>query len=170
MLCLPHASKLLGSRVGRILYTRFNFSPRFLLPALYGDRSKLTPKVHRHYLRAFPDPRSRVAPRKRGEKWTLARELIGSSAWYEALWARRDLLAGKPTLVLWGERDTAFDAADLARWQEALPDAEVRVFSGAGHFVPEEEPEAAASAVAEYLLRVDGEAGSGCGDRVREAR
>lgn len=143
------AGKLFGGALGRLLYTRLNLSPRFLLPAAYGDRVKLTPEVHRHYLRPFPDAASRLAP------WTLARELIGSSAWYDALWARRAALADKPTLIVWGEKDPAFGAADLDRWRGALPGAEVHVFPEAGHFVQDEEPDALAIVTA-FLLRTDG--------------
>jgi pimeloyl-ACP methyl ester carboxylesterase len=139
------ASRILGGGLGRFLYTRFNLSPRVLLPAVYADRQKLTPEIHRHYLWPFPDAASRTAP------WVLARELVGSSDWYESLWERRGRLAGKPALILWGEKDPAFGEADLDRWRLALPDAEVRTFPGAGHFLQEEEPEAAARAVAAFL-------------------
>lgn len=143
------ASRMLGGTFGRLLYTRLNLSPRVLLPAAFGDKGRLPSDVHRHYLRPFPDAASRVAP------WVLARELVGSSAWYDRLWARRDALSETPALILWGQKDPAFGAADLARWREALPNAEVHAFPDAGHVVQEEAPEAAA-VVAAFLRRVDG--------------
>ena len=140
------ASRLLGGRLGRLLYTRLNLSPRVLLPALYGDRSALTPEVHRHYLRPFPDAASRHAPA------VLARELIASGDWYDELWDRRRALADKPALLVWGGRDRAFGDPDLQRFQEALPTSETVAYPEAGHFVQEEEPGSAAE-VAAFLER-----------------
>lgn len=97
-----------------------------------GDRRKLTPAIHRHYIDPFPTPRERTAP------WVLARDLIGSSDWYEGLWQRRDRLRGKPTLILWGIRDPTFGTEALERWEQLLPDAQVVRFPEAGHFVQEE--------------------------------
>ena len=132
------ASRLLGGSLGRFLYTRFNLSPRVLLPALFAERSKLTRTVHHHYLRPFPDARSRYALA------VLARELIGSSAWFDNLWSRQAVLADKPALLVWGEKDRAFGAQDLRRWQENLPGAETALYPEAGHFVQEEVPDSTA--------------------------
>jgi haloalkane dehalogenase len=139
------ASRVMGGPVGRFLYRRLNFSPRVLLRAVYGDKGKLTPSIHRQYTAPFPTAASRVAP------WVLARELIGSSDWYEGLWARRELLADKPALLLWGLKDPTFGAAALERWRGALRRARTVEFPEAGHFVQEEAPEEAARAIREFL-------------------
>jgi len=68
----------------------------------------------------------------------LARALVASGDWYERLWQRRDRLAQKPALLLWGMKDPGFGPAFLARWTEALPTARGMRFPDAGHFVPEE--------------------------------
>lgn len=127
------ASRVLGGPVGRLLYTRLNFSPRLLIPTLMGKGNRLAADVHRQYVDAFPTPRERVAP------WVFARELIGSSDWYADLWRRRERLRGKPALLLWGMQDAAFGPPALERWQQALPDAETERFPRAGHFVQETE-------------------------------
>lgn len=129
--------RVMGGPLGRRLYTRLNFSPRFILRAAWGDKSSLTPAVHAHYLNPFPTPAARQAP------WVLAREVLGSSDWYERLWERRDRIAGKPALILWGMKDPAFGAAELARWQEVFPDAQTVRLDHVGHFVPDEAPEVA---------------------------
>lgn len=138
------ASRLLGGPIGRFLYTRFNLSPRVLLPALYGDRRQLDPDTHRHYLRPFPDAASRKAP------WTLAAALVGESEWYESLWERVGRLADVPALLLWGEQDPAFGPEALERWRRALPHAAVERYPEAGHFVQEEVP-ASAEVVVDFL-------------------
>jgi haloalkane dehalogenase len=138
-------SRLMGSPLGRFLYQRLNASPRVLLPAAFGDRSKLTKDVHRQYIRAFGSPEERRGP------WVLARELVGSSDWYEELWSRREALVGKPTLLLWGMKDPAFGGTALERWKQALPRARVVEFPDAGHFVQEEAPEEAGQAIRAFL-------------------
>ena len=144
---MVRASHLLGGSLGKFLYTRFNLSPRVLLPTLFAERSKLTRAVHRHYLRPFPDVHNRYAPA------VLAHELTGSSAWFEGLWNRRAVLADKPALLVWGEKDRAFGKQDLRQWQEALPKAETVLYAEAGHFVQEEVPDSSAH-VASFVREV----------------
>ena len=91
----------------------------------------LTKAVHRHYTNAFPTPRRREAT------WVFARDLLGASRWYEQLWSRRDRIAEKPALLLWGLKDPAF-AGQLPRWRTAFTNARVVTYPDAGHFVPEE--------------------------------
>jgi pimeloyl-ACP methyl ester carboxylesterase len=146
-------SRILSGSLGRFAYERLNLSPRVLLKIGFADRRKLTAEVHRHYLDAFPSPAERHAP------WVFARELMGSAAWYESLWERRERLAGKPALLLWGMRDQAFGPPALARWRDALPAARVVEFPDAGHFVQEEAPEAAVREIREFLREDGGEGG-----------
>lgn len=138
-------SKLLSGHLGRWLYTRANFSPKVLLRAAYGDKRKLTPDVHRHYIKPFATPGERMAP------WVFARELIGSSDWYEYLWNQRERIAGMPALLLWGMKDPAFTPAALERWRLAFRNPRVVQFPAAGHFVQEEAGDEAASAIRGFL-------------------
>ncbi len=142
-------SRLMSGAMGRFLYERLNFSPRVLLPMLFGDRSKLTKDIHRHYLDVFPTPTTRHAP------WVFARELGESGDWYEALWQRRERIAEKPALLLWGMKDSAFGPDALARWRGALPEARVVELAEAGHFVQEEAPEEAIREIGGFLSELD---------------
>ena len=57
-----------------------------------------------------------------------------------------------PTLLLWGAADRLTPAEPyVARWQSHLPHADVEVFEAAGHMVPVEAGEAAASRVFGFL-------------------
>jgi haloalkane dehalogenase len=152
------ASRLLGGRLGRFLYTWLNFSPRVLLPSLFGDRRKLDKAVHRQYLAPFPTRSDRYAPA------AFARELMASADWYESLWNRRSTLAHIPALLLWGMKDSAFGPEALERWKLALPHARVVEFAEAGHFVQEEAPDEATAHVREFLSELPPIAGR------REAR
>jgi len=138
-------SRFMAGPIGRFLYQRLNLSPRVLVKAAFGDKRKLTKRVHRQYIDAFPSPNERRAP------WVLAKELIGSTDWYESLWRRRERIVGKPALLLWGMKDPTFGPDALARWKELLRDARVVEFQEAGHFVQEEAPEEAARRIGEFL-------------------
>jgi haloalkane dehalogenase len=140
--------RLAGSAFGRFLYRRLNASLRLITPHAFGDRRKLTPALHRQYLAPFPDAWSRGAV-----LWPLARALLGASAYYDSLWQRRDRLAGKPALVVWGMRDPAFPPRMLELWRQALPQAEVVPIEEAGHWPHEEDPQAVVTAVRHFLNR-----------------
>jgi haloalkane dehalogenase len=139
--------RLAASGVGRLLYRRGNASLRLLMPHAYGDRQKLTPAIHRQYLAPFPTPagRERVL-------WTLAKALLGSSAYYADLWARRERLRGRPALVVWGLADPAFGPRHLARWTTLLgPAARVVPLPSTGHWPHEEEPARVGSELRQFL-------------------
>lgn len=142
---IERSSRLLSGPVGRFLYRRLNFSARFLLPAAFADRSKLTPSTHRHYLSPFSTPTERNAP------WVLARELSGSNEWYAGLWAARGALGDIPALIIWGMDDRLMPKEHLARWQQALPHASVEQLPGVGHFVQEEAAEEVTASLRSFL-------------------
>ena len=139
------AARLLGGRVGRLLYEMVNLSPRLIMPAAYSDKKKLTREIHQQYLAPFPDRWSRGAV-----LWTLARSLLASGAHYEKLWARRDRLRDIPVLLIWGCRDPAFTPTSLARWREAVPHASV-VELPVGHWPQEEAPDDVVKALRRFM-------------------
>lgn len=141
---VERASRLLGGILGKLLYLRMNFSPKVLLKSAFADKSKLTPATHRHYIAPFGSAAERVGP------WTLAKELIGSSAWYARLWERRDRIASKPTLILWGMKDPTFGPDYLEQCRKLFTNANVVEIADAGHFV-QEELEEAPRIVGEFL-------------------
>lgn len=142
---MRHKARIAGGALGRLLYRRLNFSLRVLMPSAYGDRAKLTPAIHAQYLAPFPDADSRQRV-----LWTLARALLGSGAFYDATWRRRDALARIPVLLVWGTKDSAFPHTMLARWRTALPSARV-VELPVGHWPHEEAPAAVIRAISDFL-------------------
>ncbi|MDQ1847078.1 alpha/beta hydrolase [Gemmobacter fulvus] len=56
-----------------------------------------------------------------------------------------------PTLVLWGDQDSLFDAASQTRVKELLPTARHETFTGLGHNFFWEQPEAAAQMINGFL-------------------
>jgi pimeloyl-ACP methyl ester carboxylesterase len=136
--------RLVRGSLGDFLYRRLNVSPRFLLPQIFADRSRLTPAIHRHYLQPFPTRESRTA------LLALARNLVGSSSWYETLWNKRGNLRDIPALLLWGKKDPTFGPKARERWQTVFAKSETIDFADAGHFVPEE---ASAGEITEHIYQ-----------------
>ena len=140
-------ARIAGGSVGRFLYRYGNLSLRVIMPSAYGDRKKLTPQIHAQYLAPFTDrdPRSRVL-------WALAHALLGSSGYYDSLWQKRSKLQELPVLIVWGIKDSAFKPTQLARWREALPNAQV-VELPVGHWPQEEAHEDVVRALRSFLDR-----------------
>jgi pimeloyl-ACP methyl ester carboxylesterase len=63
---------------------------------------------------------------------------------------RLDQLAA-PTLVLWGEHDTWLTPDVGRRLAAAIPAARLRTVPAAGHFLPEDAPDAVADALLQHL-------------------
>jgi len=65
-----------------------------------------------------------------------------------------------PVLLLWGENDEFAPVASAHRFERELPDTELVVIEGAGHFVFEDAPERCAEAVTSFLARISSSSGS----------
>ena len=129
-------SRLVAGPVGRYLYLQRNVSPRRLIPWSLGEGTEADAAFLAPYVNVFPSPEERHAP------WRYGVELAGSSAFYDGLWQRREVLRGLDVTVVWGMADPTFGPDSLARWKEALPAARVVELPGVGHFPQEEAPEA----------------------------
>ena len=62
-------------------------------------------------------------------------------------------LAGKPTLLIWGDRDRAVNLSSAHRLQRTLAQSELLVIPGAGHLPFEEMPETCNHAMRDWLAR-----------------
>ena len=130
--------------VGRLLVEQWGLFALAAMPALYADRSRLTPEIHRCYLR----PHAGAADRR--GVLALARGLADADGWLARLWARRDAVRDVPTLLVWGTRDPAFGRA-IRRWRRLRPDAQAVEFGDCGHFVPEEKDAELAAEIETFL-------------------
>jgi haloalkane dehalogenase len=128
-------SAFVGGPIGRWLIRNHNFFANTIVRALFGDKSRLTPKIHAHYLMPLAKPDERKG------SWVFPAEIIGSSDWLQSLWDKRDLLRGKKILISWGMKDIGFREKELKTWMNAFPRAKVVRFEDAGHFVEEEKPD-----------------------------
>ena len=143
---MQRKARLAAGALGRFLYKHANISLRVIAPSAYADRRRLTPAIHRQYLEVFRERSARVHVLH-----ALARALTGSRDYYARLFEQADRLRGRPALIIWGMKDSAFRPHLLARWRELLPDATVVELADAGHWPHEERPAAVIQALQAFL-------------------
>lgn len=56
-----------------------------------------------------------------------------------------------PTLLIWGENDTATPLSDGQRLAQLIPNAKLEIIEGAGHFVHQEKPKEVAELIKEFV-------------------
>ena len=139
------AGRLFGSAPGRLLY-RFGFSVQRLWRDAIRDKQRYTPAVHHQYVAALAPPMARHAT------WVYARELLGSSQWYDSLWTRRARIARIPALLVWGMKDPAFGDL-LPRWRGVFERAQVIELPDTGHAPPEERAPEILPALRDFLAK-----------------
>lgn len=96
-------SSFIGGPPGRWLIRRRNFFASSVVKMSFGDRKRLTPEMHRHYLGPLSEPAQRKGC------WTFPRQIVASSGWLGYLWEGRDALLGKDVLLSWGMKDQTLD-------------------------------------------------------------
>lgn len=131
---LPQAQKVdkvLNSWIGKFLYLRLNISPKNLLKKGFYEKKYFSKKIHKHYIRPFPNKKSRRPLLK------IGKSLVGSSDWYQEQWEHLDKLNQKPWLILWGTKDEFITTEYLQKWKKRLPHSVVKEFE-CGHFIQEE--------------------------------
>lgn len=102
-------------------------------------------EVLKPWLPTGPDPEFMGARYR--ESTTLAR-LLWEKPW-DPKFKRYLHRIKAPTLIIWGDEDKIVPLPHSELWKQALPNAKVQIFKGAGHLVLDEKPEAA-NAVAAF--------------------
>ena len=133
-------SRLLGSPLGRLLIRRLNLFVELGL-RLGVRRRRLSKTVLAAYRGPFPTAESRMPTH------VLPREIVHSRDFLAEVEGLLPALSDKPVLILWGDRDPAFRAAERRRFEALFPRHVTRVLSGAGHFVQEDASEDIAQAI-----------------------
>jgi pimeloyl-ACP methyl ester carboxylesterase len=128
-------ARMMRGWLGRWLYLHMGFSVRVMMPSAYGDRSKLTPAIHAHFKKVFPDAPSRRAT------FALVKEMLDAGPFWKKQWSEMGRVSDIPVDILWGMKDKFFRPDLMDRWKDALPQAWVTKVEHAGHFVHEEAPE-----------------------------
>lgn len=137
-------SRVLKSPFLPFLYRYLNFSPRFVLPASFGDH-KLSKKILKQYTSPFADRT------QRNGALAFAKSLINNQDWFEQLWNKKQLIANKPTLFIWGMKDPVIKANYLKRFQRGFPNSRTIRLETCGHFPQEEQWESVAKAINDFM-------------------
>jgi pimeloyl-ACP methyl ester carboxylesterase len=155
---LPHGKRLpltlkicRDTMIGALLVRGFNaFS---LAASFVGCKRRPMPaELRRAYRLPYNTWQNRIAtlrfvqdiPLKPGDK---SYNLVCTTA------AGLSTFRNVPTAIFWGERDFVFDRAFLAEWRRRFPDALVRSFPDAGHFILEDARDEVIPLVSEFLER-----------------
>ena len=136
---------ILGSPLMPFLYRYFNFSAKYILPAAFGERSRLTPEVHQQYLKPFGNAG------ERNGTVAFAKSLLRDQDYYESIGKMLPVLKNKPVLIIWGMKDAFITEKHLLWMQEQFPTAEVVKYEDAGHFVLEEKSVVAGPVIEAFL-------------------
>jgi pimeloyl-ACP methyl ester carboxylesterase len=146
----------LGRQLIRFYQTRFGvwfarqipFLPKMLkataLSRMYGDPSRVAEDALDGYTAGLHIP------------GTIDHVLEIVRCWSEDMRLLRSALAelaGKPTLLIWGDRDRAVGLSSAEQLQRFLPQSSLIVIPGAGHIAFEEQPDVCNRAMQEWLAR-----------------
>jgi haloalkane dehalogenase len=131
----------------RWLYLSANFSARMLVKASWGTRRRLTKELHREFLSQFPDRSSRSGT------WGFARALSHEGPLLDEQSQQLDRLAHVPMLLVWGKADRMVNPANLERWKQRFPQAQVLELDDVGHFPQLEAPDELTAALERRLER-----------------
>lgn len=142
---LEKTNTFVNKRLGTFLYEKMNFSARFLLRQAVAEKINLPKYIQDQYVGPFPTPDSRRAP------LAMARELIGSSEWFESLWRARETIQDIPALLLWGMKDNFITLDALERWHNLFKHQRMIRLANAGHLVQEDQLSTLCGLVKDFL-------------------
>jgi len=137
-------SKILKSPLLPFLYRYLNFSPKFILPKSFGE-NKISSKLLKQYTKPFANKT------QRNGALAFAKSLINDQDWFEELWNKRQTISNKPTLLIWGIKDSVIKPHYLDKFQSGFKNSKTIRLETSGHFPQEEQPEKVAEAIKDFL-------------------
>jgi len=123
-------SRIMGGPIGRASAFGFNGVVRLFMSR--GVVKPLKRSVLNMYLAPF---RQRSA---RSPTHIFPRQLRHAAPFLKAVFDNMPALANKPALILWGEKDFAFQAPERSRFEQLFPRAQTILLPRAGHFIQED--------------------------------
>jgi 4,5:9,10-diseco-3-hydroxy-5,9,17-trioxoandrosta-1(10),2-diene-4-oate hydrolase len=146
----------LGNQLIRFYQTRFGvwlarqipFFPRMLkataLSRMYGDPSRVTDDALEGYTAGLHVPGTIDHVLQIVRRWSVDMGILRSAL---------AELSGKPTLLIWGDRDRAVGLSSGRQLQRILPLSSLIVIPGVGHIPFQEEPDVCNRAMRDWLAR-----------------
>jgi pimeloyl-ACP methyl ester carboxylesterase len=140
----PFIGSTFGTAMFRLTSAHMRFSYPYWHARMYGDRRRIPPGTLAGY----------VAPLAKPGLFEHALSIVRT--WTEDLCELEEILpklAGVPTLLMWGSKDSAVYASSAAPLGKFLPNSQLIVFPGVGHLPYEECAEEFNAALIEFLTR-----------------
>lgn len=159
---MPAALSLVrDTRLGAFLVQRFNAFAG--IAARVGFRKPVAPEVRAAYTLPYDSPANRIATLRFVQDIPLSAQDIGYDILLNTA-KRLHLLADKPCLIAWGEKDFVFDQPFLETWLSHYPHAEVLRFPDCGHYILEDGGDALIAHIARFIgIREDSKHGHASG-------
>ncbi|MBO9703182.1 MAG: alpha/beta fold hydrolase [Sporocytophaga sp.] len=137
-------SKILKSPILPLLYRYLNFSPRYILPESFGDH-----KLPKYLLKQYTKPFANRT--QRNGTVAFARSLLHDQNWFQELWNKRQPIADKLTLFIWGMKDPIITPKYLDKFSSGFTNSKIIKLETCGHFPQEEQSEIVAQSIFEFL-------------------
>jgi pimeloyl-ACP methyl ester carboxylesterase len=140
----PFVGSNLGTALFRLTSAHMRFSYPYWHARMYGDRRRIPPGTLAGYM----------APLAKPGLFEHALSIVRT--WTEDLRELEETLpklAGIPTLLIWGSKDSAVYASSAAPLAKFFPNSQLIVFPGIGHLPYEECAEEFNRALIEFLTR-----------------
>ncbi|MEE8348246.1 MAG: alpha/beta fold hydrolase [Acidobacteriota bacterium] len=138
-----------NSRLAAFLILKFNAFAR--VSTYLGCQSQRMPReIRRAYAGPYDSSQNRIATLAFVQDIPLS-PIDPSYAPLKEVQEKLTLFQQTPMLICWGEADFVFDRDFLAEWIRHFPQARVRRFPEAGHYVLEEVPEVILPLVSEFM-------------------
>jgi pimeloyl-ACP methyl ester carboxylesterase len=136
------------TRFGSWFARQIPYLPRMLkataLGRMYGDPSRVVDGALEGYIAGLHVPGTIDHVLQIVRRWSSDMSLLRSML---------SKLAGKPTLLIWGDRDRAVGLSSGRQLERMLPQSSLVVIHGAGHIAFEEMPEICNQTMREWLTK-----------------
>jgi pimeloyl-ACP methyl ester carboxylesterase len=164
---MPAALSLVrDTALGAFLVRRFNaFSA---IAARVAFRKPVTREVREAYTLPYDTPANRIATLRFVQDIPLQETDPGFDILLNTA-EHLHLLADKPCLIAWGEKDFVFDAPFLNTWLRYYPHAMVRRFADCGHYVLEDAGAELIETIVDFIgVREDSNHGQASGNHLEQ--
>lgn len=135
-------SRLMGGPVGQAMAGCCHGVVRTFMKI--GVETRIDAKVLEMYLAPFEGGRDRAPTH------IFPRELRSAEPFLAELYKSLAKLSDKPALIVWGERDFAFQEGERKRFEQLFPNHKTVILQNAGHFIQEDAPDEIVMAIKSF--------------------
>ena len=143
-------SRIMGGPIGRALARCCNFIVHFFMSR--GVATGLEKWALKMYLAPFEKRPNRA------QTHIFPRQLQAASPFLAEIYKGLPTLADKPALIVWGQKDFAFQEPERARFEQLFPKHKTTLLPNAGHFIQEDAPDEIVQAVRGWFAADNGKA------------